>query len=797
MRDLLHGLRELRAHPWIVGTVVATLALGVAGATTMFTMLGAMRGVMVPPGVNADLVGRIAWTSLDESGSRSPLGADDYGHLRAGVTAFSAVSASSDESLSQGTDGPSVSVKRISAEFFRTFGFRVSAGRELTVDDQRNGGRPVAVVSEAFLRRNPELRLSATVQLAGEHYTIVGVLPDRHWFPVAGGTDVWLPLPLAADGTPLVPSVVVTARLPSPSDVVRARAQVAVVTERLGSETALGRQRKLTFITLQQDVATRTRFGLAGVLGPSIVVLLIACANVANLLLARATRREREMAVRAALGAGRARLIRERLAESAWLAVAGGSIGLAVSYLCTNVLRALIGSVEESRTAAEAIRLDGHALLFALAVTLVVPFLVGLVPALIASRPNLVTALRASPGQKKPRRGPYGGRDLLVVVEIGLAVVLVVCAGMFSRFFAEFGRMTWAFDETRVLAVPIAPSRDAVRADAGAAYVDQVMAALRQIPGVEDVASGVLIQPRPVSLSTGEPVEFESCAAAPSAVGAVALPVDGRYFATLGLPILRGRAIREVDTAGAPPAGVISQHHAVRCWPGQDPIGRRFRLGRGTDRRWVTVVGVAADAMTTRAMADMPQAVYVPAAQGAVVPPLLFVRARGDAAQLVGPIRTAIRRFDQSESVAEVGRVGERFRRQFEGTRVITGILGGFGGFALLLAALGVFSVISYMVAERTREFGIRIALGATRRDILLLVIGRAAIIVAIGACVSIAGTLAVTRAGFRELASFAATDPLLWSGVAALLAFVALVASVLPARRAMRVEPSIALRAE
>lgn len=796
MRDLLHGLREFRAHPWIVGTVVATLALGVAGATTMYAMLGAMRGVMVPPGVNADLVGRIAWTSLDESGSRSPLGADDYAHLRAGVTAFSAVSASSDESLSQGTDGPSVSVKRISAEFFSTFGFKVSAGRELTADDQRNGGRPVAVVSEAFLRRNPELRLSATVQLAGEHYTIVGVLPDRHWFPVAGGTDVWLPLPLAADGTPLVPSVVVTARLPSPSDAVRARAQVAVVTERLGSETALGRQRKLTFITLQQDVATRTRFGLAGVLGPSIVVLLIACANVANLLLARATRREREMAIRAALGAGRARLIRERLAESAWLAVAGGSIGLAVSYLCTNVLRAWVGSVEESRTAAEAIRLDGHALLFALAVTLVVPFLVGLVPALIASRPNLVTALRASPGQKKPRRGPYGGRDLLVVGEIGLAVVLVVCAGMFSRFFAEFGRMTWAFDETRVLAVPLRLSDDPAAATASAQLVNDALVAVRQIPGVEDAASGVLNDPRPLSISQSV-VEFESCAAAPAALGAVVLPVDGRYFATLGLPIRRGRAIGDADTAGAPRVGVVSMYHAERCWPGQDPIGRRLRIGRGAALASVMVVGVAADAMTTRALADMPQPVYVPATQAAVVPPTILVRARGDAAQLVGPIRTAIHRIDRTQSLDNIARAGERLRREFAGTPVITRVLGGFGGFALLLAALGVFSVISYMVAERTREFGIRIALGATRRDILQLVMGQAATIVAIGGCVSIAGTLAVTRVGFREVAVLAATDPLLWSGVIVLLALTAFVASVVPARRAMRVEPSIALRAE
>ena len=796
MRDLLHGLREFRSHPWLFGASAATLALGVAGATTMFTMLSAISGIMVPPGVEADRVGRIAWTSLDESGTRSPLSADEYARLKAGVTAFESVSASADESRVLGTDGPTVSVKRISADFFRTFGFKVSAGRALTSDDERDSGRPAAIVSEAFLRRNPELRLGASLLLGGAESTIVGILPDRHWFPVAGGTDVWLPLPLASDGTPLVPSVVVTARLRSPADAVLARSQVAVVTERLGDETAQGRPRKLAFLTLKQDVATRTRFGLIGLLGPSIVVLMIACGNVANLLLARATRREREMAIRAALGAGRARLVRERLAESAWLAVMGGVIGLGLAFLWTNVLRALVGSVEASRAAAEAIRVDGRSLLFALAVTVIVPFVFGLVPALAGSRPNLATTLHASPGRRKPRRGPYGGRDLLVIVEIGLAVVLVVCAGMYSRFFAEFGRMAWAFDETRVLAVPLAISRDAAGADANARLVSDVMIALRQTPGVENVASGGLVAPRPLSMSESM-IEFEACAAAPSAVGAVTLPVDGRYFATLGLPVRRGRAIGDADTAGAPQVGVISMLHAERCWPGEDPIGRRFRIGRGADRAWSTIVGVAADAMTTRALPDMPQPVYVPVAQRTAVTSTVLVRARGDATQLVGPIRTAIRRIDRAQPVEDIGRADELFRREFGGASVMMLILGGFGGFAMALAALGVFSVISYMVAERTREFGIRIALGATRRDILRLVVGQAAIIVTIGAVVSIAGTLALTRAGFRELASFAATDPLLWGGVTALLALVAFGASVLPARRAMRVEPSTALRAE
>jgi putative ABC transport system permease protein len=795
MRDLLLAFHEFRSRPWVTTVAVVTLALGVAGATTMFTMLGAMSSVMVPPGVEADRVGRIAWTSLDESGGRSPLAAEEYVRVKAGANAFESISASSDETRTLGPDGPTVSVKRISADFFRTFRFKVSAGREFTPEDERNGGRPVAIVSEALLRRNPELRLNGPLLLGGDEHTIVGVLPDRHWFPTMGGTDVWLPLSLSRDGTPLVSSVTVTARLRSPGDATLARSQVAVITGRLGSETAEGRPRKLTFITLQQDVATRTRFGLIGLLGPSIVVLLIACGNVANLLLARATRREREMAIRAALGAGRARLVRERLAESAWLAAAGGFLGLSLSFLSTKVLRAWIGSIAESRAVAETIRVDGQALLFALLVTAAVPFVFGLVPALAASRPDLAKALHQAPGRRKAHRGPYGGRDLLVVGEIALAVVLVVCAGMFSRFFAEFGRIEWAFDETRVLAVSLDVADSRARAGSGAQFVEDVATALRQIPGVDDVASGGLIDPRPL-LGT-DPVEFESCAAAPSAATAVALPVDSRYFATLGLPIRRGRAISGEDTAGAPRVGVISMRHATRCWPGQDPVGRRFRIGRGADRAWSTVIGVAADAMTTRALPDMPQPVYVPVMQGAKIPATVLVRVRGDPAAMISPIRAAIRRIGRSEQLGFIGRPGENLRSTLEGASVIMRILGGFGGFALVLAALGVFSVISYMVAERTREFGIRIAVGASRWDILLLVVGQAAVVVAIGACVSIVGTLAVMRVGFRELAVFASTDPLLWAIVVALLAVVAVGASVVPGRRAMRVEPKRALRAE
>ena len=687
-----------------------------------------------------------------------------------------------------------MSVKRVTATFFRTFAFRVAAGREFTLDDQDEGRPRVAIVSEAFLRRFPAHGVGKPLRLGGKDFTVVGVLPDRHWFPSAGGTDVWLPLPVARDGTPLVEPVVVTARLRGGADLAQARAQLAVVTARLTQGERAARPRKLALITLEQDKDKRTGFGLVGLLGPSIVVLLIACGNVANLLLARAARREREMAVRAALGAGRSRLLRERLAESAWPALAGGALGVALAFLCVALLRAWIGSVPASHAAAQAIRIDGRALLFAFAVTAVIPFVFGLVPAFVASRPNLQAALHQSPGRRKPRRGPYGGRDLLVVVEIGLAVVLVVCAGMFARFFTELGRLEWGFDATRVLAVELTVKRDPARPGSGAALVEDALKAVREVPGVQSAANGGVGGLEPSWRS--DPIEFEGCLVAPRAAAAVASSVDDAYFATLRLPIRRGRAITGQDKAGAPRVGVISILHAERCWPGQDPIGRRFRIGRHPDAAWATVVGVAANALTTRAL-DTAQPVYVPIAQGNERPGTILVRAAGDPAGLVALLRAAIRRADPAQPGDNVERVGESLRAQLNGSPVLVGIVGGFGTFALALGALGVFSVTSYMVAERTREFGIRAALGASPWDVHRLVVRQALVIVAIGSAISAAGTIAVTRFTFPELAALALGDPSLWLAVSGLLALVALGASVVPARRAMRVQPVVALRAE
>ena len=793
---------EFRSRPWVSAVAVVTLALGVGGATTMFTTLSAVGAVMVPPGVDAARVGRIAWMSSDEGGFRAPLAAEEYSQLKAGLTgggAFDVVAAWTDERMVVGgAGGPSVSVKHVSTDFFRTFDFKPSAGRLFTADESLAASPRVAVVREGVRARLSGFDLGRVVRLGGNDYTIVGILPDRCWYPSAG-TDVWVALETSRDGVPAAPSVDVTSRLRASSDdkLALARSQVSAVGARLAqaSPIAADRSRRLSLITLKADAGKRLGFGLLGLLGPAIVVLLITCGNVANLLLARAARREREMAVRAALGASRLRLIRERLAESAWLGGLGGVLGIALAFGGVRLLRLWIAGFEQTQGAADGIHLSATALMFALGVTLAIPLVFGLVPALVASKPSLTQSLHSTPGSRRPRRGPYGGRDLLVIVEVGLAIVLVVCAVMFARFFSELGRVTWGFDPSRVIAAGLSLERGPSGRAADGRLLGDIVGAVRQVPGVRGAAAGGLLGLR--SQSERDPIEFDGCAVAAGRVGAVTLGVGPDYFATLGLPVRRGRAITEMDTAGSAPVAVISEQHAARCWPGQDPIGRRVRRRRGADAPWLTVVGVVPNTMTTRVFSESPQAVYVPYAQSDSLTGTFLVRADATARGLVERIRAAVRRVDPTQPLDDVESVEEGLRRMLGGFPLIVGILGGFGAFALALGALGVFSVTSYMVAERTREFGIRIALGASRRGVLQLVLEQALVIVGIGTAVSFAGTLAVTRLGFREMANLAITDPILWASVCSLLVGVAVSAAILPALRAMRVEPVVALRAE
>lgn len=794
--DVRQGWREFRSRPLVSAVAVVTLALGVAGSTIMFGTLRAIGSGMFPPGADPARVGRVVWTNPQASGARMPLAGDEFARVRAGTKAFDTVAAFATVRLMLGVveGAPAVSAVQVTADYFRAIGCSAVSGR-LFGDQEVRAGARVAVVGEGLAARYPNLRPGRAVHLGGNDYDIVGVMSSRCWYFAPGSIDAWLPMPVGPDGTPTPSSVTVVARLKAAGDAGRAEAEVAALGGQLARTGTGDLARRLRFITIGEEASRRFGQGFVIFLAPALVVLFIACANVTNLLLARAASREREMAVRSALGAGRLRLLRERLAESAWLGVAGGVLGVGLAAAGVKLLRLWAGSFEgvEFRTFGDMVRVDRSALLFALLITLAVPFLCGLVPALSASKPQLVSALHQAPGRRRPRRGPYGGRDLLVIIEIGLAVVLVVMTGMLSRLFTELERVNWAFEPARMLAVEVSETRVEASKTETARRFTEILEALRQVPGADAVSAGDV--PPPPTPSVGRPIEFEGCAAT-GGRHAHPLRVGPGYFAAIALPIRRGRAFTDRDEAGAPLVGVVSEQQAAQCWPGQDPIGRRFRAP-DLSKEWITVVGVAFDAVTSRVLPDAPQPVYVPYAQRDDVPSLALVRTAGDPAQLIAAVRAAVRRVDAAQPLDAVGRLDQLYRERTGSPFFITGILGGFSLFALALGALGVFSVMSYMVAERTREFGIRMALGASRRNVLRLVLGQGLTIVAIGTLVSVIGTVAVMRVTFRLLADVATADPVLWAWVAGILGAVAVGASLWPARRATLVEPVIALRAE
>jgi putative ABC transport system permease protein len=796
---MMHSLREHAAHPGVFALAVLTLALGIAGATTMFGTLSGM-GSGLPRIEGQEDVGRVFATEPASGTTRGSVSFDEYLSIQSAATAFAdlAAFASSPVLLQEAAGETSTEVLRVSQNFFRTLGFGVVAGRQFRTDECRPGAPLVAVVSERFARARwgvPTAAPGQHLRLSGTDHLVVGVLPDSNWFPAKGGAAIWVPLaPVdAADGT--AAGVYLVGRLGPGETWARAGAQLHAAGRRLVEEHPDTRRGwSLAVIPLREDAMKRTGFGLFGLLGPAVVVLLIACGNVANLLLARGTRREREMAVRAALGASRFALVRERVAESAWMAGSAGLLGLLLAYWGTGGARAWIDRFKPGL--ADDVQLSAPVLAFALVVTALTPLVFALLPAWLATRQPFTEALHESGRHRASRRGPYGGRDLLVIVEMALAVVLVLTAGLFGTFVWEMNHIDRHFESSQVLAASLDLSRVRTAGGEGreAAFVESVLEAVRAVPGVRSAAVGqapLTIDERPVT------VVIEGCQATVVPAVVTTTSVGPRYFETLGLRLGEGRPIDERDQPGAPATAVVSEWLARRCWPGGSALGRRLRLGPAA--AWTTVVGVVPDAMTSSALGRfLPQApVYLAAAQQRTRAGTLLVRAKGNPLAILRPVRDAVRAVDGNQPLSELSPLDALLSGKFAEGWLLIGLMESFAALALALAAVGVFGVTSYSVAERTREFGVRIAIGASRGDILGLVMRRALTVVGIGTVAAAVLTLAVTRVMFAELILVGTHSPAGFVAIAGVLSSVAILACLVPAARATRVDPVVALRAE
>lgn len=827
LRELRFGLRTLRQSPGFAAVAVLTLALGIGAATAIFSVVNAvlLRPLTYPR--PQELV-RI-WERAPD-GHRMNLSDPNFDDLRDqnGTLSGMAIYGYGTAAVSGGREPVRVEIAEVSRGFFPILGASPFLGRGFAPEEQRLHGTPAAIVSHAYWQRylDGATDLSGRrIAMEGSVYAIVGVMPPGFDFP--HGVAAWIPRELESE----LPSRTAhnwraLGRLKPGVGIADARANLTAVAARLKAQH--GKDVDLVgavVVPLSEAMVGDVRTALLTLSAAVGLLLLVAGANVAGLLLARTSSRKKELAVRAALGASRARLLQQFFGESFALAAAGGALGVGLAFAAVRALPAILPA---SLPRQEGIAVDVPALLFAVAASVAVAISLALFSAWRAGGGDLHAALASD------ARGHGGAgarqrlRSALVVGEVALTLVILVGAGLLGKSFVRLVSTSPGFRSDNLLTIefappgraeasltPAVPTPDAPPAVVRqVAVVDAIAARLRTLPGVQGVAlAGAIPAAGGDNLADGtflvldgrpSPADFDEWgrrARDEAATGRASYAIaDPDYFRTLGIPLVRGRFFSAGDDAGAPNVAVISETLARQRWPGQDPVGRIINFGNmDGNLRPLTIVGVAGD---VRALGlDQPPApiVYVSYRQRGVRPdatPTFLVRAAAPAGTIGSAARGIFRELAPDVPV-RVSTFGAEMGGWLADRRFLLLLIGVFAASALLLAAIGIYGIVAFSVARRTREIGIRMALGAERRDVLRLVVGEGARLAAAGIVLGFAVSLAVTRLVASLLFGVGATDPPTFAAVAALLAGAALAASYLPARRAMRLDPNAALRVE
>jgi predicted permease len=732
---------------------------------------------------------------LNETFKPSGVGTVSYPTLqdwRSDSTVFHALIAYQNTSKNlQGVAEPErVATVAADRDLFRLLGVEPIAGRTFRADDPPN----VVVVGATFWKRryasNPSL-IGDKINLDGESFTVIGVMPETFQFPYrASYTELWTPMEVPPSQANARGNhyLFVVARLKPGVSVDAARTELGVIAKRLEAEypgTNEGRGVRVT--PLAEVVVGRVRESLLVLLGAVGLVLLVACANVANLLLARAAGRAREVSIRAALGASRARLIRQFLTESVLLAIAGGLLGLLVAQAGTSLLIKLAaGQIPRYWE----IGLDTRVFLFLLAVCVITGIGFGLAPALAAARSDVQAGLREGSGRASSGRAAGRLRDALVVAEVALAFVLLMGAGLLLRSFLYLESRPIGVVTENVLTMRMSISETEYGAKGAAGRYFQAMEdRIRAIPGVRAAGFIQLLPLQDWGWNGNFTVDGhlqESSSRQPLAELRYVTP---GYFQTLGVPLLKGRGFDSRDAPDSMRVTLVNDTVARRYFPNEDPIGKHTNRG--------TIVGVVGD--VRQVGLDQPPAAefYFPLAQSPVYGVSLVVSGQMPATAMAGAVREAIRQVNPNQALFNVKPMDRVVADSLSNLNLYFSLLGLFAGLALLLAVAGIYGVISYTVTARTREFGIRLALGASSRRVLGLVVGRGAILVGLGLVLGAASALALTRLLKALLAGVGSSDLLTLIVVAAALAVTAMAACVIPARRAMSVDPVLALRQE
>lgn len=788
LSDVRYALRRLRRDPAFTLVAALTLAVGIGAATAIFSAVNPILFRALPyPG--AERI--VAISDRAPSGAPAEPTYGTYEELASRSRSFETMSASDlwRPALTGTDEAEHLQGQRVSASYFRTLGVQPAAGRAfLDAEDVPGAGR-VAVLSDRLVQRRfvgKASMVGASITLNGEPHVVVGVMAPGFVDVMAPATDIWAPLQAQPRASPNAREwghhYRIVGRLKRGVDVDAARRELASVAGQAVPEFPrvpwAGLENGLLVRGLQEDVTAAARPTLLAIVAATAVLLLIACVNVANLLLARGRRRHAEFSLRSALGAERRRLVRQLLTESVILAMVGGALAFVVAHLGVGALTAL-GPPGLPR--ADLIRVDAAAFGFGLVVTTIVGVTVGLVPALSSSRADVRGGMQSLSRTVAGGRG--AARGALVISEVALALVLLVGAGLLLRSLDRLFAVSPGVQAERVLTMQVVDAANTDRTDAERLqFYDQAVNAVRSLPGVTGVA---LTSQLPLS---GDLDAYGYTFAAfperqPGEDGAaMRYAVTPEYFTVMGIPLLRGRLIDDSDRAGAPASFLISESLARQMFGDADPVGQRVRFGPDADgsRPWGTVVGVVGDVKQQSHSSTNTAAFYVAGAQWRWVDPIqsLVVKTSGDASAMTNAVKRAVWSVDRDKPIARVAPMEQLIWRTASERRFASVIYGTFAIAALLLAAVGLYGVVSGLVAERTREFGIRAALGASQGEIVRGVLGNGLLFTAIGVTVGVAGALATSRLLETLLYGISRADPATYAGVIVLLGGVAALAS-------------------
>ena len=811
-QDLRFGIRQMAKAPGFAVATVLTIALGIGATTSIFSLVNA---VLLRPLPFPDPDRLVAAGSVDErrpepTNSVSAMSYPDFFDWRAQSHSFSGLAAYRDKTftLTGASEPRHLDGEVVTADFFKILGMQQMPGRGIVADDEKVGTHVVVLSHELWrtaFSSDPAI-VGRGITIDDKSYTVIGVMPSGFEFPIQTPVpQLWTSsADDAYDATGDEPMTAqrglhmlgVIGRLQSGVSIEQAKADLSVISRNLAAQYPDSNGHHLSADVLPQlnVLVGDTRPALRMLFAAVVLMLLVACANVAGLLLARASRRRSEIAVRAAMGASRVRIVRQFLAESMLLSMLGGVLGIFIAVL---LLHGVLNLLPLDLPRAASITIDSTVLAFCIAVSFVTGLIFGVLPALRTARVDPSTALRDGTRTATAGRGQHRLHNSLVIAQTAVGLVLLIGAGLLIRSFVRVLQVDPGFDRRSLLTASLSLPENRYPRDKRIEFYQDLLPRLRSMPGVTSVSAGWPLPLSPSGIGISFDIEQHPLPESERAVSRVSI-IEPGYFQTLRVPLIRGREFQDTDTTKSKPVVVVNQAFANKYLPGEAPVGKRINPGLGdgvvsdVKREIVGVVGnVKVGQLTHELVPEM----YLPFAQSVVTSPKLLLRTDTNPVSLISALRSQVAQIDKNLPLFEVRTMDDVFSRSAAQQRFQALLVSGFAVMSLLLCAIGVYGLLSYLVAQRTLEIGVRMALGAPRQSVLTMVLRRGMVLAAIGVLMGIAASLALTDLLKGMLFGIKPLDAVTFVGVSMVLLLVCLLASSGPAYRAARLDPVKTLR--